>query len=459
MESDTNTQTRLTDDRARPAGGLILRILAVNLIVPVVLVLGLLYMDQYKAGLMAAENEAVRVQARLFAASLAGKDTTDSETRALLERMAEITQTAVRVADSRDDPILSADFTSSAPGTERFSSHASVALTLHDGTTATLQVRRSGALVGTALDRIRFAVFGFFLSVLSITILMSVYLAGIIGTPVTRLARAAEQIRKTRSRDIAIPDLSARGDEIGALSRALRDMTQALWERMDTIEAFAADVAHELKNPLTSLRSAIETLGKLEDKADQAQLLAIMQHDVRRLDRLITDISRASRLDAALNREEKETLDLVVLLRDLCAAHAIGKPDTIMLSAPEDERFLVHGNETRLAQVFENLITNALSFSPADRPVRVVFDKEPGAVRVRVRDEGPGVPDEEKDRIFKRFYTRRPEGEAYGEHSGLGLSIAQQIVAAHGGTIMLEDKTERAKAGKGACFTVVLPAL
>lgn len=320
-----------------------------------------------------------------------------------------------------------------------------------------------GRDIETGMDRVRFDVLTATLAALSITIFLSIYLAGIIGRPLKKLAVAAERVRVNQGRQIDIPDLSHRRDEIGELSRALHDMTRALRDRMDTIERFAADVSHEIKNPLTSLRSAVETAAKIKNKKDRDRLMEIIQHDVQRLDRLISDISNASRLDAELSRDEMGPVDLRLLLQQLVDAHkeplergGEGQGQSpLRLEIARNLTPLVRGNEGRLAQVFENLISNALSFSPPDGlvMVRVLADKK--RVTVEVEDEGPGIPENKLEDIFERFYSERPKTEAYGSHSGLGLSIAKQIIMAHRGEIFAENIMEQDKV-RGACFTVIL---
>lgn len=298
-----------------------------------------------------------------------------------------------------------------------------------------------------SIASVRVDVFRVFLVSLGITVMLSIYLSGLIGRPLQRLAVAAEAVRRSKSRSVEIPDMSRRRDEIGELSVAMREMTQALWDRMDAVERFAADVAHELKNPLTSLRSAVETASKIEDPEKRAKLMEIVQHDTQRLDRLISDISSASRLDAELSREEMGTVDLRALLeelRDLFARQRgtdKNKADCrIRLQVDGEGKPTAIGSRERLGQVFTNLIGNALSFSPDGGEVTLlVRPAGEDHIRVLVEDNGPGIPDSKLQSVFERFYSERPSHESYGEHSGLGLSIAQQIVSAHGGRIWAEN--------------------
>ncbi|MDZ4382984.1 MAG: sensor histidine kinase [Parvibaculum sp.] len=318
---------------------------------------------------------------------------------------------------------------------------------------------------GGDIDRIvraeRLAILQVFLVALGVTILLSVLLAGTIAEPVRRLAQAAEIVRRGKNARAQIPDFTGRRDEIGELSGALRDMTNALYNRIDAIESFAADVAHEIKNPLTSLRSAIETFRLARDESQKDRLMEIIQDDVRRIDRLISDISNASRLDAELSRGELEDVNVATLLEMVCdlfnetgVAGSARVTLDIDPGAPGREGMVVKGFDTRLGQVVRNLIDNALSFSPRDGTVRVSASRAPGLVVIRVEDEGPGIATGNFERIFDRFHTDRPD--SFGEHSGLGLAISRQVVAAHGGTIRADN---RMKDGKvlGARFTVELP--
>jgi two-component system sensor histidine kinase ChvG len=292
----------------------------------------------------------------------------------------------------------------------------------------------------------RFALLQVFLVAAFVMIVLSLLLAGAIAGPVRRLAEAAERVRwGTKSRQ-EIPDFTSRSDEIGHLSGALRDMTRALYNRIDAIESFAADVAHELKNPLTSLRSAVETLPLARSEDSQKRLMSIIQHDVRRLDRLISDISDASRLDAELARADAEPVDMARLLDAVVSVANERRQDgdpPITLSLEKHARgrdaFLVLGHDSRLGQVFNNLIDNARSFSPPDQPVRVTLRRRKAEVEILVEDSGPGIEPDALDRIFERFYTDRPE-QGFGQNSGLGLSISRQIIEAHRGAIRAENR-------------------
>ena len=343
-----------------------------------------------------------------------------------------------------------------------------------------------------------------FLIATIVTVVLSILLARTIATPLHRLAQAADRVRRKVKDREEIPDFTHRRDEVGDLSGALRDMTSSLYSRIEAIESFAADVSHELKNPLTSLRSAVETLPLTRTDEQRGRLLEVINHDVQRLDRLISDISDASRLDAEMAREDYETVDLAHMLRMVHASaeqvmkakqRAGERAPRLVLNIDDEirrgetidlRRILVRGHEGRLGQVVANLVSNARSFVPADggwiamdlrtrgeqgarageggRPGR----EAPAHAVLTIADNGPGIPPDKKAKIFDRFYTDRPEGEAFGNNSGLGLSIVKQIVESHGGTIQADnwtlddrfesdvDEADASRRG-GAIFTVTLP--
>jgi two-component system sensor histidine kinase ChvG len=308
--------------------------------------------------------------------------------------------------------------------------------------------------------RERMTSFLVFLVVLTFSLALSLYLGRTIVVPLRQLALAAHRVRLGRQRDVVVPRLPHRRDEVGGLARALADMTAALRQRMDATEAFAADVAHELKNPLASLRSAVETLGNVHDETARARLFAVIEEDVRRLDRLITDISAASRLDAELSRTRLQPLDVAQLVEAIVSAQTAGGPARrgvrFWLDLPGPGKAMVLANADRLAQVLNNLVDNAISFSPEGGEIIISAWRQGPVVNIAVTDEGPGVPPEARLSIFERFYSERSIGEEYGKHSGLGLSIAKAIVEAMDGQIRVEDRPD----GKpGALFRVSLPAL
>jgi len=307
----------------------------------------------------------------------------------------------------------------------------------------------------------RMALVPFILIAVAVTISSSLLLTQLIAQPVRRLARAADRVRVAGARAISLPDLARRDDELGDLTRSLEDMTQSLSERMDAIESFAADVAHEIRNPLTSLRSAVETLDLVKDQAARERLLAVLKNDVQRLDRLVTDISNASRLDAELSRDQPRTLDLERLVTEIVhtyQATAKAKEPQVVFKSPGGlEPITVQGRETPLGQVFRNLIDNARSFSPPGGEVAVSLVRVRDQVIATVSDSGPGIPPENVETIFQRFYTSRPKGAAFGGNSGLGLSIARQIAEAHGGTLHAENRIGRDGGVAGAMFVLTLP--
>ncbi len=329
--------------------------------------------------------------------------------------------------------------------------------------------------IDETLSSERWHIIKMFLVAALVAILLSLVLAATIAEPMRRLARSAEQVRKGINRRIQIPDFSTRRDEIGNLSGALRDMTNALYNRIEAIEGFAADVAHELKNPLTSMRSAVETLNYVKDDAQRERLVEIVKGDVKRLDRLISDISDASRLDAELARHDAEPVNMLDLLQT-CAqianersadegASVVLKVEPVTAGARHQANmpgaFTVMGHDSRLGQVVRNLLDNARSFSPPNGEVTLTLRRVPGQIEFRVEDEGPGISEDNLERIFNRFYTDRPE-IAFGENSGLGLSISKQIVDAHRGRIWAENRysADPATGGQtisGARFTVRLP--
>lgn len=329
-----------------------------------------------------------------------------------------------------------------------------------------LMLSTQGADIDDMVEAERLAIFKVFLVAAGVMVVLSMLLAGTIAGPVRRLAEGAERVRRRIRARVEIPDFTRRRDEIGHLSGALRDMTGALYTRIEAIESFAADVAHELRNPLTSLRSAVETLPLAKTEANRKRLIEVIEHDVRRLDRLISDISDASRLDAELQRQEAASIDLGQLLEALVkAANEIRNDDvrvTLAFEGGTAASFKVPGHDSRLGQVVSNLIDNARSFSPAGGTVRVTCRQVKNEVEITVDDDGPGIGADALEKIFERFYTDRPH-QGFGQNSGLGLSISKQIVEAHGGTIWAENRVAPAGQGEhepkvlGARFIVRLP--
>jgi two-component system, OmpR family, sensor histidine kinase ChvG len=328
-----------------------------------------------------------------------------------------------------------------------------------------VMVSKSSADLEKQVNSVRTDILQLVLFTLFVTTLLSFYLAWTIAQPVRRLADAAYAVRHGNGRKVNIPDFSRRRDEIGELSKALADMTGALWRRMDAIERFAADVAHEIKNPLSSLRSAVETAARIKDPDKQRRLMAVIQHDFERLDRLISDISDASRLDAEMSRLERAPVTLSTMLGTLVEIHDATRDEDdtgprLMLDLPErNDPLIVEGKESRLVQVVQNLIGNAISFSPPGGRILIRAAHTGDSVQMTVEDDGPGIPEGKLEAIFDRFYTERPSGEEFGNHSGLGLSISKQIVEAHGGKIIAENRRDAGGAVIGARFVVWLPAV
>ncbi|WP_084587456.1 sensor histidine kinase [Devosia riboflavina] len=532
------------------------RIIVLNLAGLLVLVVGILYLNQWRAGLIDARVQSLRVQGEIIAAAIAASATVDSDVISvnpdrlielqagnvsplsyfdpslefpispervapLLRNLITPTRTRARIYDQQGLLILDSDnilragevirqqidtsktqhfflldwwnaLIAWAPG-DNFSKYQEYGAdegTRYPEVASALQgapadfvrvdehnqlvvsvavpVQRLRAVVGAILlstapgdiDSVvaqeRWSILRIALIAAGVQIALSLLLAGTIAGPMRRLSAAAERVQTAGNARAEIPDLTDRPDEIGHLSGALRRMTDALYNRIEAIERFAADVAHELKNPLTSLRSAVETLPLAKKPEDRERLNDIIQHDVKRLDRLITDISSASRLDAELARESAELVDveklaeaMVGIQKDVAAGRQV---NVVMGKRLGRGSTVITGHESRLAQVLANLIDNAVSFSPVDGTVTVTVSTETDMIVVTVMDEGPGITGD-VGRIFQRFYTDRPETESFGNHSGLGLSISKQIVDAHKGTIRAQNRRDRS----GALFTVSLP--
>ena len=327
-------------------------------------------------------------------------------------------------------------------------------------TVGVVALTRDARGVDDSLLAVRVSILALFGIALALTVLLSWYLSLTIARPILRLASAAADMREGKGRTGAVPPrLQARGDEVGALAVALSDSATALWTRMDAIEQFAADVAHEIKNPLSSIRSAIETLRRIEDPTQQKRLLAIIGEDVIRLDRLISDISDASRVDAELSRTPTEKVDIAPILATLKEIHDATRAsdDPVMeLDAPA-EGLVVQAVEGRLVQVLRNLIANASGFSPRGGRIGLRARETGAMVEISVEDDGPGIPDARLEHIFDRFYSERPKSESFGTHSGLGLSISRQIVEALRGRIAAENRRDETGRILGARFVVRLP--
>ena len=535
MNLDPSQKRKATcDQRISP---LTRRILAVNLLAPALLLVGLFYLGEYRRSLIVTELSALRSNGEIFAVALSesavspkGEQILPDLAIQIVRRLAFTAQTRARlfspngdlVADSRillqpGGEIVETEslgpptpnqhtFLDKAfrfldviyfwlPGVEDYPPYLenieqrgqdyqevigamkgevwvahrnmpdrslilSVALpvTRYKQTLGVLMLSKSSTDIDAAMFEVRKDTLQVFSVTLIFTVLVSLYLGGTIARPIRILSRAAERIRIGHHRQHTIPKMTAREDEIGDLASALNDMTEALWTRMDAIEAFAADVSHEIKNPLTSLKSAVETTRLVKDPAQQKKLMAVIQDDVERLDRLITDISDASRLDAELSRAENKPVDLADLLETLADIHSHTESENgPKLELDLDENIIVSATEDRLMQVFRNLLRNAISFSPKDKPIRIQARNKKDWIYITVEDSGPGIPSGKELDIFNRFYTERPDSEEFGRHSGLGLSISLQIIEAQGGTLKAENIIDNNQFIKGARFTVCLP--
>jgi two-component system sensor histidine kinase ChvG len=495
-------------------------IIALNVLGLAILIVGALVLNELRQGLVNARIDSLTTQGELMAAIIDQAATTGEPTPAMdpnagvaLEMLANPKTQRARLFDAQGQPMADSEVVAdrveqrtlpaARPRNERglnlglsrpprgstaeiaqAALHAEVLKALQGQHVAGLRIGEDGrrvvsvsipiqhvqAVLGVLtleandvdaiIARERMALIPFILIAVGVTLASSLLLTRLIATPVRRLARAADRVRLAGARAISLPDLAKRDDELGDLTRSLEDMTQALSERMDAIESFAADVAHEIKNPLTSLRSAVETLDIVTDAAARERLLGILKNDVQRLDRLVTDISNASRLDAELSRDAPKTVDLERLIADIVALYqATAKPGEVGVSFIRPggiDAVTVLGREGSLGQVFRNLIDNARSFSPPGGEVVVALQRAAGRVLATVSDSGPGIPPENLETIFERFYTARPKGAAFGGNSGLGLSIAREIVEAHGGTLRAQNRVVDGKV-LGAVFLLMLP--
>jgi two-component system sensor histidine kinase ChvG len=550
---ETRTETT---HRRRWLSPLLRRILLLNALPPALLAAALLYLDQYQNGLLAAEVEGLRTQARIYAGAIAeaATRTRDDRTtlvpeaaRPLLRRLVDpspntqarlFDTTGLLVADSRvregpggaivTEPLappeprgafagtvagvydrilavlplrarddVTVDINPDAPSFDwqpEFGSgqaggdrREELRLALEGGVRPYIRrtaegrllvsvaepARRGATSVGIVLLtrearevdarllEIRVSVLALFGLALVLTVLASFYLARTLATPILQLAESAAAMREGEGRGGSVPGaLLKRDDEIGVLARDLQTAARALWARIDANERFAADVAHELRNPLTSVRSAIETLRRIEDTQKQRRLLQIISDDAVRMDRLINDIADSSKVDAELSRTIAQPVDVAPILGALAELHAATRDEgdpVVEVEAPPGA-LIVRGVEGRIVQVFRNLIGNAVSFSPKDGKVTVRARPLGGFVEFTIEDEGPGIPDAKLESIFDRFYSERPSGERFGQHSGLGLSISRQIVEGLRGRISAENRRDAEGKVLGARFIVRLPA-
>ena len=534
--------------RRRWVSPLLRRILMVNALPPALLAASLLYLDQYQDGLLAAEVEAMRTQARIYAGAIAEAAVRVQEDRAslvpeqarpLLRRLVEpspATQArlfdaaGLVVADSRvregaggtviaeplPPPVAGTGLVATlsalteragallprprravpldtSPAAQSFEwqpdlgpeRQAELRLALEGGVAPYIRrtpdgrllvsvaepARRGGQNLGIVLLtrearevdarilEIRLSVLGLFVLALVLTVAVSWFLARTLATPMLRLAGAAAEMRQGKGRGGSVPEaLLARQDEIGVLARDLQAAARALWARIDANERFAADVAHELKNPLTSVRSAIETLRRVEDPAQRARLLAIIAEDAVRMDRLIGDIADSSKVDAELSRAVAEPVELGPMLSVLVELHnATRKEHDPRMVLEMEEGLSVLGVEDRVVQVLRNLMGNAVSFSPDEGTVTITARAAGQEVEITVEDEGPGIPEAKLLGIFDRFYSERPRGERFGQHSGLGLSISKQIIEGLRGRISAGNRRDADGKVLGARFVVRLP--
>lgn len=325
-----------------------------------------------------------------------------------------------------------------------------------------LLVTASGEEVERDIEQVQIAFFQIFGGILLLTLVLGLYLSRSIVGPITNLARGANRIRLAPGQTLASgealapPAVLERGDEIGTLARDLVAMTDELQSRMNATASFAADVSHEIKNPLTSLRSAVETMSRLKDKDQQDRLMAVILDDVGRLDRLISDISAASRLEADLSSSEYTTVDMTDLLTTFAESRKLTGPIPLELVLP-DHPVWTRVAAGRIVQVLDNLHANAMSFSPQDGEIRITLTATATDATITFADDGPGIPETKLDTVFDRFYTERPAEEEFGRHSGLGLSISRQIIDAHGGMIAARNRSGEDGAVTGAAFTITLP--
>jgi two-component system sensor histidine kinase ChvG len=322
-----------------------------------------------------------------------------------------------------------------------------------------VMVQRSGQDIENTVKGLQFTVLKLFLWALLTTVLLSIYLSETIGIPLLRLAEGAEKVEQSLLARDSLPNFSYRRDEIGVLSAALRDMTAALAERIDTIGNFAADIAHEIKNPLASMKSAVETLGVIRDEERQKKLLHIVNDDLDRVNRLITDISMASRLDSEISRMPKAVFDLVPFLQNIVALESgtLSLAGKITLHVEKSKNLPVMGNDAQLGQVMHNIIQNAASFIPPNGRIVITAITQENKAVIHIDNDGPAIPERKLEAIFERFYSERPESEKFGLHSGLGLSISRQIIRVHKGAIFARNLTAEKGQHKGVRFTIILP--
>jgi two-component system sensor histidine kinase ChvG len=493
------------------------RILAVNLIPLMLLAGSLFFLDSYRRTLLEERFKLARIEAQITAEALAGASRQRQE--AVMVQIGKEQHMRVRMYDAQGklwadsfklappsfefgDPVSEpwtqdfaramdriADFLVGAPSPPPYQEPAEesgnawpevvVAHEQHrtqvelrrapDGSpviTAAAPVGLKGAMLLTtrnatdivqAVRDARRSLLGLIALSLIVSIVLSLYLARTIIEPLRRLGRAAVRVRLGREREVEVPRMQERGDEIGVLARAVSDMTAALRQRIDAVETFGADLAHEIKNPFASLRSALESMLRIDDPALRRQLAEIAVHDVRRIDRLVTEISDASRIEAELSRATFEPIDLGALVENMIRARedrGLNAGHRVELER-KAEPARVLGVPIRIERVIDNLLDNAVTFSPPGGTITVILGRHDDRVTASFLDEGPGIPPEEREKVFARFHSVRPEAEGFGNHSGLGLAIARAIAEAHGGSL---TATDRPDGKQGACLLLELPA-
>lgn len=493
------------------------RILAVNILPLLFLGGGIFYLDTYRTQLLNERYKLARIEAQITAEALAGASRTRQE--ALLVQIGKEQRMRLRMFDAEgllwadsfalDEPSFQLDQPGDEPPGERFARWLDRAvdtivsaepvtdyiepesqradawpevvrardegvsqITLYDwldGTPvitaaaplglngATLLTTRNAVDITESVRAARSTLGLAVLLVLVASILLSLFLARTIVAPIRLLSSAAAKVRQGRDREVEVPRLPNRRDEIGTLARSVSDMTSALRHRIDAVDSFAADVAHEIKNPLASLRSAMESLPRVEDPELRNQLLAVATHDVRRIDRLVSEISDASRIDAEMSRAKRERIDMTQLIKAI-----VGSRETRAENADHQIEItsrghaaIVTGVAPRLERVIENLLDNAVSFSAVDAPILVDISNDGDCVAITVCDAGPGIPEDEREKVFERFHSVRPEAESFGNHSGLGLAIARAIAEAHDGRLIAESRPDGAD---GAFMRFEMPA-
>ncbi|NCT40110.1 MAG: HAMP domain-containing protein [Alphaproteobacteria bacterium] len=513
---------------------LTLKIISVNMIALITLLFGVLYLGQYQNNIIETKLENFEREADIIAIAISGSDINAQTTKDKIAQIIKGTDQHVQVYDKNANLVFSQKASSNKssrreelqsikilkntagiitnllPDTKAIPKYpentdnglnvpdldnalsglpslsawqdaddeillsAGLPIIQNDETIGAIIILREGRDIKAAIGEVWSGIIKIFLATLLITLFLSIFLANAIANPLKKLAKAAEAVRTGRATGDDIPDLSQRYDEIGDLSVVLRSMTDALWAKMDSIESFAADVSHELKNPLTSLKSAIETLQRVSKQEDREKLMAIINHDIQRMDRLITDISSASRLDAELSREAFSTIKINDIICQLLESYkdpiqrktttkeneetfktTNGK--TIRLVTNKGQNSITRGAKTRLLQVFQNLIDNALSFSKEGDTVTITINRGENLIAIHIDDEGQGIPENKLETIFDRFYTQRPD-EFYGQNSGLGLSISKQIIESHRGEIFAENRRDADGNIIGARFNVILKA-